>query len=127
MADSLRLGGEHPEADLLKQFPYLLFLVYGIYSGASLPPSWILNVFNIGRREGMGRFNFPHWENIIYDFEENLDEIVEKQSEVETNNFLCISKEAKSCGPKTTNLCGNAKNPETGKNPGVNLRLKILK
>ncbi len=67
MADSLRLGGKHPEADLLNQFPYLLFLVYGIYSGASLPPSWILNVFNIGRREGKGRFDFPHWEYVIYD------------------------------------------------------------
>jgi hypothetical protein len=42
VADSLRLGGEHPQADLLKQFPYLLFLVYGIYSGASLPPCMAL-------------------------------------------------------------------------------------
>jgi hypothetical protein len=74
------LGGEHPQADLLKQFPYLLFLVYGIYSWASLPPSWILNVFNIGRREGKGRFDFPHWEYIIYAFEENLDDIVVKPS-----------------------------------------------
>ncbi len=44
VADSLRLGGEHPESDFFKT-QNLLFLVYGIYNGVPPSPSWILDVF----------------------------------------------------------------------------------
>jgi hypothetical protein len=39
-------------------------------------------ILHCTRRVGKGRFDFPHREKIIYDFEENLDDIVAKQSQI---------------------------------------------
>jgi hypothetical protein len=54
----------------------------------------------------MGRFDFPHWENILYDFEENLDDIVAKQSKTLgccQNNCWedCCQKKRRTAIPET--------------------------